>query len=404
MTREETRKYINEIFDYIEKDTSEDGERIEAHPALYFFHSKEELEEKIEEFLSSKDTFDRYDIYYFTNKMIKFLLVKYDSHASIKFTIGTDFNFPLRTKIIDNKIYVVEIFKELEKYNFSEIIAINDIPIKQIIKETEDMICYSTSGWLKTKIESGIIDCGNLRSLPSIKNDEEIFKYTLVKDGKKEEIIFDSNIKYEQLRYKEKDNYTYEIKDDVLVIVYNLCRDEDKMKEFVKEIRQVAKSNNINRFVVDLRGNTGGDSNVIEPLLEFLKGKEIVTLIDGAVFSSGSLACLELKELGSYFIGTEIGTTINVFGWVPKPFIMENIGLRVIKSVCYLLFKDEYHCTFLNKNTFNNYFKSVEDFNKLNRRVFMPDLYVEKSLEDYINGRDAQLEAALECLKNNWKL
>ena len=45
LNKDETKKYIIEIFDFIENGDS----KFKGHPGLYFFHTKEELKEKINE-------------------------------------------------------------------------------------------------------------------------------------------------------------------------------------------------------------------------------------------------------------------------------------------------------------------------------------------------------------------
>ena len=58
-----------------------------------------------------------------------------------------------------------------------------------------------------------------------------------------------------------RDNYTYEIMDDKIYIVYNSCREEHEgqMKDFVDVIKKESKLNNISKYIIDIRGNLGGD-------------------------------------------------------------------------------------------------------------------------------------------------
>lgn len=35
------------------------------------------------------------------------------------------------------------------------------------------------------------------------------------------------------------------------------------------------EKNNISKYIVDLRGNTDGNSKIIKPLIEFLNGNEV---------------------------------------------------------------------------------------------------------------------------------
>lgn len=397
MSKSEVKQLINTIFDYIDNGVSATGDLIESHPALYFIHSKEELKTKIEEFINSKESFDIYDIYYFSNKMIKYLVDNNDSHTCVKFINVANPCFPIKLKVLDNKLYIVEANKDYSNFKFKEIITINNIKIDQLIKEIEEITSYSTLEYLKTKIEYGLVDSGVLKSLPSIDNNCNQFKYTFVDNS---ELILNSDKEYEQLKYKE--NYQYKIINDVIYILYNECKDLNKMKAFISEISKVSFENRISKFIVDIRGNIGGDSRVNDPLLDFLKNKEVVTLIDGEVFSSGRWACIGLKSIGSKFIGTNIGTTINAFGYVTKPLILDKYKLRVIKSIYYMIFNGK-EILYLNKNDFNNCFKDKESFINFDKVEFLPDILIEPTIDDYKNSKDKMLEIALEKLKGKVK-
>ena len=80
LNKNETKKYIIKIFDFIENGDS----KFNGHPGLYFFHTKEELKEKINELLSENE-YDEFDIYYITSLLIKFMLGRYDSHTKVSF-------------------------------------------------------------------------------------------------------------------------------------------------------------------------------------------------------------------------------------------------------------------------------------------------------------------------------
>lgn len=402
MNKEETKKILNQIFNYIEQDTNKNNNSlIEAHPCLYFFHSKEELDMQIEQFLETKKEFNKYDIYYFVKKMIKFLLISYDSHTTVKIRKGREkifpIIFPISFKIIDDKVYIINIINSQKDNKFGEIIKINDIDINQIINEIKEMTCYSTKEFLYSKIENSLNDGDILKSLPSINTDTKIFKYTIKKDGKINEITFNCEEKYEELKDQLKDNYTINIKNNIIILTYNLCENKEKMLETVKELEHISIENNINNFIIDLRGNIGGDSTIIKPLIEFLKNKNVVTLIDKEVFSSGRFACLDLKNIGSYFIGTNIATTLNACGYVNDSLDLNDIGLKVYKSIKYFVFKNN-ECIALDKNTFSDYFKNKEEFFNTNPGYFEPNQYVEFTLDDYINNHDPQLESAINYM------
>ena len=168
MNKIETKNKIIEIFDYIENGKVVIDKKIfKGHPGLYFFHTKEDFNEKLD-LLLNEEEYDRYDIYYIVQSLIKFLLNKYDSHTRMWFQDST--SFPIKFRIENNKIYVINITEDLNDVIGSELISINDIPINQIINELEKIICYSTKEHLELLISMYISQINILRSLPSIDN------------------------------------------------------------------------------------------------------------------------------------------------------------------------------------------------------------------------------------------
>lgn len=168
----------------------------------------------------------------------------------------------------------------------------------------------------------------------------------------------------------------------------------EKMMAMIKEIEILAKENNINDYIVDLRGNSGGDSRINVPLIEYLKGKNIVVLINELVFSSGRTAFVELKKIGAYSIGTDISTSLNCFGNVPGSFKIDELDLIVKRSSTYWFYDNDYNCKSYKKGEFSNFFASKREL--LEPILLHPDEYVNLSIADIINGKDPQLDTALQ--------
>ena len=400
MTKEETKKIIYKIFDYIDgtNEINKEQNRTFGHPALYFFHSKEELDKRVEEFLNSKDTFDRYDIYYFCNKMIKFLLGPTDSHTEV-YMYGSVW-LPIKLKTIDDKLYVVNITDEFKEALYGELISINGIDIETIKRDFEEIVSYSTIEFLNIQTEQEMATPDVLRSLPCFDKKFSKLTYTFLKDGEKIDCIFDLNKEYPNLKDNRPKNYTYKLEGDTLVLVYNACNHAERMKQFIKEIKYISRRENIDKFIVDLRGNGGGNSNIINPLIKFLRGKEIVTLIDEGVFSSGSMACIDLYNIGSYVIGTNIATSLSAFGNIDIIKI-EDLKLEIDRSTKYFKFDENYRCQSFNRLNFADYFKSPEHFYSFDPMIIEPDKYVYKTLDDYKNNTDSQMEAAFKHLSKS---
>lgn len=393
--KEEARRVIQDAFNFIDngKVVWKDMEFF-GHPGFYFFHTKKELEQKIENQLV-KDKYDQYDLCYVMNSLIKFMLSKYDSHTKVLFSKGR--YLPIELKIVDNEVYIINVSLKFSKFKAWKVLEINEVIVNKLLEEIEKTCCYSTDEYLRTRQASILEDIDMLRTLPSIDSTTFKFKF-LVGDGEQREVIsFDINNLDDELEENFlPENYSYEIVNDCVVIHYNSCRDKDKMEELIKKISKIQ----VDKYIIDLRYNGGGDSGIIRPLIEFLKGKKVVALINEYVFSSGRMALVELKKIGAYVIGTNISTSLNAFGNNPSEYKIDGTELIVKRSSNYFLYDSDYNCESFSKNNFFEYFK---DKKELLEPVFIePDLEVKETVNDIVTRRDRQMMAAFQYLEDNF--
>ena len=182
-------------------------------------------------------------------------------------------------------------------------------------------------------------------------------------------------------------------------IIYSCCREdyEGQMLEFVQKISNEADINNVTKFIVDIRGNTGGNSNIIKPLIKYLDGKQVITLVDKYVFSSGRFAIVDLKRICSIFVGTNIGTTLNCFGNVSR----NEIDAYLLPISYKYFYYDELSISMIGidkKSDFIKFKNNINNRKYFESQIFEPDYYVEKTIEDYKNNYDRQLEFAIGLL------
>ena len=383
------RLLLNDILNLIE----------EKHIDMYFNISKKELDNYIKELLNKYELNNEYDLYYVTNVIIKKIFGKYDSHTRLVWK-NADYNLPIRLKYIDNKLYIIKADEDNLDLLYGEIISINNIPLLKLINEIENMTAYSTKEFLYTQIENIIYNGFKLRSLPSIDVDSKEFEFEIVKDNR---IIKRKLIKSNTSFYKNN-NYIYNIIDGVIHIIYSCCREdyEGQMLEFVKKISNESNINNITKFIVDIRGNTGGNSNIMKPLIKYLDGKQVITLVDKYVFSSGRFAIVDLKRIGSIFVGTNIGTTLNCFGNVSR----NEIDAYLLPISYKYFYYDELSISMIGidkKSDFIKFKNNINNRKYFESQIFEPDYYVEKVIEDYKNNYDRQLEFAIGLLNNKNK-
>jgi len=161
---------------------------------------------------------------------------------------------------------------------------------------------------------------------------------------------------------------------------YNSCRNtpDKPFAAFARQVLAFADDHPVDRFVLDLRRNGGGDSQVAEPLIRGLAQREkinrkghLFVLIGRDTFSSAMLNAVELRrKTQAIFVGEPTGQKPNSYGEL-RTFKLPNSGITVSYST--------------------KYFRVLDD----DPPSFMPDVPVSETSADYFAGRDPVLEAAL---------
>jgi len=174
--------------------------------------------------------------------------------------------------------------------------------------------------------------------------------------------------------------YFYMPRARTLYFAYNSCRDlpDRPFAKFAEELWSVAKKNPVDRMIIDLRINGGGDSSILDAFINELaanadlnqKGRLFV-ILGRRTFSSAILNALDLKKkTKAIFYGEPTGGRPNHYGEI-QTLALPNLKLAVSYST--------------------KYFKFVDG----DEPSLVPDVLVELTLEDYLALRDPVLEAIL---------
>jgi hypothetical protein len=166
-----------------------------------------------------------------------------------------------------------------------------------------------------------------------------------------------------------------------LYLRYNTCADEpdQSVKSLTGQMLQAIDANSVERVIVDVRGNGGGNSGLLEPFMAGLKHRAavnhpggILVLIGRHTFSSAHMNAAYLKEkLGATLIGEPTGQKPNSYGelqWLVLP-----------------------HSQIIVRYSTKYWHTARGDPPSLD-----PDILVRSSSADYFGLRDPELEAAME--------
>lgn len=363
------------------------------HLDFYFLHSKKELNNFINTFLKNNKINDDYDFFYFMNCIIKYMSGHIDAHTRIIMSNNNN-TYPLSIQSINNKLYVTRCSEE--KYSYSELLEINNVSISKITEELEKCTSYGTTNWFFNRLHSDLNNKNILLSLPSIKNNAKYIEYKTSKGIIKYEINKDYSKELTIIR--KEDFKQFQIKDNILIFKYPKCT--NKFIPDIKKIKNLIHDNNINIFILDLRGNSGGKSSLIEPLIKYLKHTrlKLVTLVNKSVFSSGRMAAINMLKIGSKIVGQGIGTPINCFGYIFGNGELPNTKFTFNFSRVYWYEDKKRHII---KGIYTK-----KKLHKFPKSFFEPkyleiDYYINLTIDDYKSEKDVMLEKCCDWIKNN---
>jgi len=285
---------------------------------------------------------------------------------------------------------VVQAQKEYSEIVGKKLTAVNGVTVKELRERLLPLISYETEGWAEYQCSLEFRYLRNLRYIGVTESLDEV--EVTVEDcltGEWETVELKACGKgYD---YQNSSLYTsiaptlvqsgyYRaelIFEDVLFIQYNVCQEAPdlSMEEFAQALKEQTADAPPEKILVDMRHNTGGNSDVITPLLALLKeytdrGSRLYCLTGGETFSSGVLNVLDLKEIGACIVGQPTG---GVTGFGELKTVRFSDGSRLYCST-----KD-----------FSQYYGS--------HSPVTPDIQVEQTIEDFLKG----IDSVVSYIQNN---
>lgn len=314
-----------------------------------------------------------------------------DAHTGVRFQPQNAFPFSLYW--FKDGIFCINAQAEYKDILDCRLIAIEDKPIAEVIQILTQAIPHENDSQLRSNLPFYMILVEMLHGSGIIADPEKAVFTFQKQTGERLEIevgAISMRSKFTPVSNK-KDTQTpplyekyrnsayafeYQPASRLLYVAYNSCRElkDQPFKDFVHTIFGTVRNNQVDYFVIDLRNNGGGNSNIFSPMLAQLKQNEkinrkdrLFVILGRRTFSSAVLNAIQLKNLtNATFVGEPTGGRPNHFGEV-QMFKLKNSGLAISYSIKYFTMAKE------------------------DTDSFYPDITVELTLEDYLNGRDPVL-------------
>jgi len=319
-----------------------------------------------------------------------------DAHTQVQY--HREQVFPIGFYQFSDGIFVAAALAEHKRLLGAQLIKIGDTSIERAKAAVRQVIPVENESWFNAQFPGYFTD-PQLLVLLKILPDAQTGRFTFKgRDGKeftlelqpvsaKEPLKllrpFDATPNNIPLLYRNPQAfYWYEHLPEAqtLYLQYNRCQQmpDRPFQDFADEVWKLMDEKQVERLVIDLRRNGGGNSSVFDPFINTL-GKHprlnrrggIFVLIGRSTFSSAYLNALRLKRATqAILVGEPTGQRPNAFGEV-KNFTLPHSKIVV--------------------NYSTKYFQTMPG----DPSSLVPDQLIERSSQDFLAGRDPVLEWVL---------
>ncbi|NQU32366.1 MAG: hypothetical protein HQ521_03955 [Bacteroidetes bacterium] len=310
-----------------------------------------------------------------------------DSHTSIG-GISEFSTLPYKVDLLSDGLFITDISIENQQYLGEKIISINGIEINTVLdgfraiiaNENESCFKWIVSSYLRI---SELFNYFGYSDTPnSITLNLESGNSIILTSGTDAMVSIYTGIIPPLFLSNTTDYYWYQKLDNnsILYIQYNRCSEQSDIsfQTFTNQVSDIVNQyESLNKIVIDLRLNSGGNSSIAKPLIELLQyfvnnerisSENIYVIIGRKTFSSAVLNSIELKgAIAPVFIGEPTGGKPNHYGEV-ESFLLPNSQLEVRYST--------------------KYFNWIQG----DPSSIIPDVLIEFSSQDLINGHDPILD------------
>ena len=308
--------------------------------------------------------------------------IPHDSHTGMMLTSDLFYQmsaFPVVFDFFSDDLVVTTIESSNSAFLAGTVESINGVDVDEIIGRAAGIIPHDNDVYLKLQLKNNYLSFAQFYSAIGIDADDMTLSFADGTSLTLEKIPYEqfASTSFAYLRQAYPDTLgqgsyysAYALPDpDTLLINYHACAEMPNFpfSDFVTAVSDLIDENGYSRIVIDLRYNGGGNSEVINPLIDVLKEKNagVFVLIDEGTFSSAVLNALTLKEeLGAVFAGRPSGGSASHYGEL-KSGTLPYSGLA--------------------------FSYSTKFFDNGVSGPLMPDILIEKDIDDYRNGIDTDL-------------
>ncbi|HTQ55926.1 MAG TPA: IPT/TIG domain-containing protein [Bryobacteraceae bacterium] len=357
-----------------------------THPSLFFHVSSQDFNAAVNAL--NQDIPQMTDAQV-TVAMMKLAAMVGDAHTAVTSPFAP---LPIRFRWFSDGLFVNAAAPEYSRAIGVKAIRIGNLPVDQAYNAISAAVSHENDYWVREMSETYLATAEILSSLgvtsgpapvPFVFQDMSGAQFTLQIAPSSENLLWppDSTTGFVPLwRSNGSVYYWFQFlpTTQTMYVAYNQCEQMSGLSfaSFWSQVLAAIAAQPIHQLVVDLRNNTGGDSSIINPLLNSLSAnaalrRQTAAIIGQATMSSGMMNAAQLSGLGIPLVGQPTGGDPNAYGNIAT-FNLPNSGLRVTCST--------------------RYYTVISGYTK---DSVLPDVPVSYSSADYFARYDPFLAAAL---------
>lgn len=367
-----------------------------SHKNLFANISKEAFDTQVETLKIKAESMSEAEYYYSLKELVASVG---DAHTTISYNDSyykhlNGLGFAVMK--FEDGWHIMMLEEKNKQYLGYMLTGINDMSMDDLFEESKRIISHDNETWVMSQFSNTINFREPLEYLGAVEKDGEIV-LKIQKDAKSEvellpiesmnetQILSANILSLERVATPLTSPSGYyqamELDPATFYIQYNQCKEAPDlpMVKFIEIVSEQLNKEAYAKIIIDMRYNTGGDSRIFESMIKELKDLqammnfEVYTLIGENTFSSAIINTLQVKdELNATIVGSPSGGSVNGYGEL-QSFTLNNAPMVVYYST--------------------KYFELVKDYPY---DSIYPDIPIEKSFEDYVNGVDSEVTKILE--------
>lgn len=259
-------------------------------------------------------------------EMARILALARDGHTSVNLRTGPLFTFyQLRVAWFEEGWVITAAPAEFPNLAGTVIKQIDDTPIDEVVEKLRPYVSYENEWWFRSQVASYLVSPEILRAVGVEKTPGWITINNEFPISGALGTVWGSPINAQPkfpLWARSPSIYywfTYLPESRTIYFKYNVCAEMPVLPaaRFRQELEAAMEANPVERFIIDVRNNTGGNSVVLPRLLPNVPVSIKRIVITGRqTFSSGMLNAEELSRAGYTLIGEPTGGKPTSFGEV----------------------------------------------------------------------------------------